>query len=255
MDRNSAAELTQVAGAAAAVARLIYLNLARRFPALLAYLVFLAVINLGFGLLSWSSALYFWSYITLEPLKCVLGIFAVRELFSLAFENYPGIRSGGRFVMYTGVALALGISLALTGFFWSGGASGRAHSHLFYFEVSQRSIVFTLAFVIIAILVFLSKYPLHLSRDTIVSCAFFSALFLSEASQLLIDSLAPKLQNEYVDQAESLFIFVCLVGWAAMLRPETEHAPVKVTFSSPQEDQLLEQLNVLNQLMTRAARR
>ena len=88
-----------------------------------------------------------------------------------------------------------------------------------------------------------------------VSSACFGVLFLSEAAQLLIDSLAPNLRNHFVDWAESLFIFVCLVGWAAMLRPETEHAPVQVKFSSPHEDQLLEQLNALNQLMTRVARR
>ena len=125
----------------------------------MAYLVFLAVINLGFGLLNETSAPYFWSYIALEPLECVFSIFAVRELFSLTFYDYPGIRTVGRWVMYAGVALALTASLLLTRFFWSGAALGRAHSRLFYLEVSQRSIVFTLAFVILTILVFLSQVP------------------------------------------------------------------------------------------------
>jgi len=255
MDPNVATELSQAVAATAAVTRLIYLNLAKRFPALLAYLVFEAVMNLGYGLLNPVSVQYFWSYVVLEPLECVFGIIAVRELFTLTFDEYPGIRTVGRWVMYAGVALALSISLLLTGFFWSGAARGRAHSDLFYLEVSKRSIVFTLALVIVAILLFLSKYPLHLSKNTLVSSAFFGALFLSETFRLLVDSLAPKLHIHYVDWSEAFFISVCLVGWAAMLRPEPQRVPAQIRYSRPQEDQLLQQLKSLNQLMTRAARR
>lgn len=255
MDLHDAPDLIQAAAAGAAATRLIYLKLAKQFPALLAYLVFQAAINLGFGLLNDTAAPYFWSYIALEPLECVFSIFAVRELFSLAFYDYPGIRTVGRWVMYAGVALALTASLLLTRFFWSGAALGRAHSRLFYLEVSQRSIVFTLAFVILTVLVFLSKYPLHLSRNTIVSSAFFSAFFLSEASQLLVDSLAPRLNIQYVDWAAGVFMSICLAGWATQLKPETQRAPKRITFSTPQEDHLLQQLNALNQMMSRAARR
>ena len=112
-----------------------------------------------------------------------------------------------------------------------------------------------MAFVIVTILVFLSKYPLHLGRNTLVSSVFFSVMFLSEACRLLIDSLNPDMHIFYVDWAENIFVAVCLVSWAAMLRPETERVPARVTFSTPQEDHLLQQLNSLNQLMARAARR
>jgi hypothetical protein len=255
MDTHAAIELAIAAAALAAATRTIYLNLAERFPALLAYLAALAAINVDLGLLSITSKLYFWSYLVLESLKCLLGIVAVRELFALTFNDYPGIRSVGRWVMYAGIVLALTISLLLTGFFWSGGASGRAHSHLFYFEVAQRSIVFTLVFVIVTILLFLSKYPLHLSRNTLVSSVFFSFLFLSEAAQMLVDSLAPQLHIHYVDWTESIFVAMCLCCWTAMLAPETERAPVRIAFSDPRGDHLLQQLNALNQIMTRAARR
>ena len=110
---------------------------------------------------------------------------------------------------------------------------------------------------IVTILIFLSKYPLHLSRNTVVSSAFFSVLFLSEACGPVTDrqSRARLYKSYYVDWAESAFTAICLVGWAALLRPEPSTAPTRVTFSTPQEDHLLQQLNSLNQLMTRAARR
>jgi hypothetical protein len=255
MDPSAATELILASAAAAAAIRLICLNLAGDFPALLAYLAFVAVMNLGYGLLNQASAVYFWTYLVLEPLECAFSIVAVREVLALAFSDYPGIRTVGRWVMYGGVTLSLGISLLLTGFFWSGTASGRAHSRLFYFEVSQRSIVLTLALVILTILLFLSKYPLHLSRNTLVSSSFFSVLFLSEAIRLLIDSLAPQLNIHYVDWTEAVFMSICLAGWATLLKPETHRIPKRITFSTPQEDHLLQQLNALNQMMTRAARR
>lgn len=255
MDPNAATDLIQALAAIALAARLLYLNLASRFPALLAYVAFVAIINLGLAALRQSSALYFLSYIVVEILKCVFSILAVRELFSLAFRDYPGIRTVGRWGINAGVALALGISLTVTGFFWSGAAAGRAHSYLFYLHVTQRSIVFTLAIAIVTILWFLSKYPLHLGRSILVSSSFFSLLFLSEAVRLLIDSLAPKLYNLRADWAQSVFISLCLVAWAVLLGPETQKKTSQVRVSYAHEEHLLQQLTSLNQLMARATRR
>ena len=254
MDARGAIELIYTAAALAVVARLVYLNLAKQFPALVAYLAFLAVINLDLGLLDSASALYFWSYFVFEILKWIFSVFAIRELFALTFHRYPGIRTIGRWAMYAGVVLALVISLLAVRLFWGGGAGGRS-ADLFYFEVSQRSVVFTLAFVIATILLFLSKYPLYLGRNTLVSSVFFSVSFLSEASQLLIDSISPGLYNPYADWAEVIFLIICLLGWAILLKPEPVSAPQRIAFSTPREDHLLQQLDALNQMMTRAARR
>jgi hypothetical protein len=255
MDPHSALELTHAAAAAAAVTRLVQLNLAGKFRALFAYLAFIAAINVIFGVTSNDTAFYFWTYLVVEPLKCVFSIFAVRELLTLVFERYPGIRSLGRWVMNGGVALFTSLSVLLTKAFWSSSAAGRAHSHLFYFELVQRTVVFTLALVIITVLLFLSRYPLHLGRNTIVSSVFFSVLFLSESVQLMIDTLFLRLNNLEVDLTESGFITLCLVGWAFMLKPGPEMLPAKVRFSTPHEDHLLAQLNAINQLMTRSAKR
>jgi hypothetical protein len=253
MNSLATTELVTAAAAAAVVGRLIQLNLAGRFPAFLAYLVLVGLIYLSFGLLSPASNAYFWSYVILEPLKWILSIFVIRELFAMTFHRYPGIRTVGRWATYAGVALSLAISLLAARLFWGGGPRGSAD--LFYFEVSQRSVVFTLAFVIVTILLILSKYPLHLSRNTLVSSVFFSVLFLSEAFQLLIDSLSPNLYNIYADWTEVIFLVFCLLGWGALLGPELAGAPERVAFPTPSEDHLLQQLDALNQMMTRAARR
>jgi len=184
-----------------------------------------------------------------------LSVLAVRELFALTFQSYPGVRSLTRWVMYGVMGLSLAVSLAITGMFWNGAATGRAHSHLFYVEVFVRSVVFGLAAVIIGNLLLLSKYPLHLSRNTLVCSAFFSAMFISQACGLLLDSLAPQLYDRYIDSVGEAFVIACLAGWAVMLKPEQAHVPSQIRFATPQEDHLLHQLESLNQLMTRSARR
>jgi hypothetical protein len=255
MDPHVFTDLTQTTAASAAAIRLMRLNLGRRFPALLTYLLFLAGINLALGLMDDGSIVYFWTYLLIEPVKCILSVVAVRELFALAFQRYPGIRSISQWVIFGLIGLSLAVSMALTGFFWSGAATGRAHSHLFYFEVFVRTVVFSLAAAIIGNLLFLSKYPLHLSRNTLVCSAFFSAMFISQACALLLDSLAPQLYDRYLDSLGEVFAIVCLAGWAAMLKPEPAQEPPQIRFSSPQEDHLLQQLDSLNQLMTRSLRR
>lgn len=253
MNPGFAAQFAQVIAAAVAASRMLYLGLGNRFPALLGYLIFIAASSLCYGILDPRSKPYFWVYLSLVPLESIFKIFAVRELVMLTFNNYPGIRTVGRWTMYAGLAIALTASILLTRAFWTVGAHGRQKWGLFYFEVTQRSIVFALAVVIIAIIFVLSKYPLHLGRNTYVSCAFFSVLFLSEAVQLFVDAMMRELYNRYVDSTEQLVIVFCLVAWAALLKPETATV-TRVAFTGPQEDRLLQQLNSLNQLMSRAAR-
>ena len=255
MDAYVITDLIQASTAAVASVRLSKLGLGKLFPALLAFLVSLALMNLGLGLMDDRSGIYFWTYLALEPLNCIIGVFVVRELFAHTFRDYPGLRSASRWVMYGGIALSLAISLLVTGFFWQGTTLGREHSHLFYFEVSDRAVMLALATAIIVNLVFLSRYPLHLDRNTLVCSAFFSLMFLSQACCLLLDSLAPQLFDRYIDSTEEIFLIACLAGWGWMLSPESAPKPATVRYSTPQEDHLLDQLTLLNQMMTRSARR
>jgi hypothetical protein len=254
MDPTTATDFLQSVAAGSAGGRLVYLGLGRRFPALLAYVVYIALLTFAYGVMVQSSRLYFWTYVAIAPLENIFSILVVRELLSVMFDNYPGIRTVGRWALYTGIAIAAGASIAMTRLFWNTGAAGRHKWGLFYLEITQRSVVFSLVVVIVAILFVLSKYPLHLGRNTIVSCVFFSALLLSEAARLLLDSTTRLLYNDFVDRTEAIFIALCLGTWAYMLQPGS--VPVaRTVFSSPQEDHLLQQLNSLNQLMSRAAKR
>ncbi len=251
MGPQVAADLIQAAAATVAAARLLQLGLARQFPALLSYVAFLALVNAVLGLQNIHSRSYFYSWVFLEPIKCAVAIIAVRELFALIFGRYPDIRSAGRWAMYPGIGVAVTISLFAT--IWTGGANGR--SKLFYVEVAERWIIFTLALVIVAILWFISRYPLHLGRNTLFSCAFFSAIFLSDALRLFLDSLTRYLYNHFVDHSESVFECICLLTWAILLRRGGDKSPPPPPPPSAREEYLLVQLDTLNELVTHVSRR
>jgi hypothetical protein len=258
MDSASVVQFIESAAAVGALARLTQLKLAGRFPALFGWLAILAATDFSFGLLPQRSALYFWIYVCSQPAANVLSILAVRELLGIVFVDYPGIRSIGRWFTYIGVALASTASLATSMLLVRD--TSHVSIHLYYVEVLDRSVVFTLAVIIISVLFALSRYPLHLSRNSIVSSVFFSSIFLSDTVRLLIDSLAIRLNNRMADIAEEIVISGCLGAWAVMLSrqevtgPAQVQQPTLVTFANPAEAQLLGELDALNRLLSRAAR-
>jgi hypothetical protein len=175
-------------------------------------------------------------------------------MLTLSLADYPGIRTAGRWAIYGGITISLSVSLAITGYSWNGGANGR--SRIFYLLVANRSVLFTLAVVVIVYLILISRYPLHLQKNTYVSCGFFGAVFLSEAAVQLIDTFGQHLYFEGADTAQILFAGLCLAGWALMLAPaDAADTSSRVSFSSPHEHELLLELESLNRLLARSGRR
>jgi hypothetical protein len=254
MDWHVLRQFAQSAAASVALARLAYLHLTNQFRALAWYLGLILVSNLFFSALSQHSATYFWFYIVLIPLDAAAGIFAVRELIALIFTNYPGIRTVGRWALYAAIGLSAATSIVLTRLFSYSGLHPRQKWGVFYMETAQRSITFSLAIVIIAILFVLSKYPLKLGRNTYLCCAFFGAIFLAKAAQLLVDSSKRLLFSNLAETAAAVSISACLFAWGFLLRPETAPAR-RPAVPTAHEDRLLQQLESLNIIMARAARR
>jgi hypothetical protein len=251
-------EFIQSAAAAFAVwrltrLRLTRLRLTRRFPALIVFLVFFAVSATVFAVVDYTTSLYYWLFIFYTPLQSILSIIAVRELFGLIFEDYPGIQTIGRWAMYAGIVLSVVSSLVIAVAFSQGGTG--SNKRLFYTEVVQRYVVFGTAVVIATILVILSRYPLRPGKNTWYSILCFSAFFISEAARLLIDSLAFLLHIPAVDYTENVLTTVIFVVWASLLVPEPAPKLSRIHFSVTGEKHLTDQLESLNRLLGRAGER
>ena len=238
------------AASAAAASRLVYLGMAKRQPALLAFLLVSTFGNVVLSFLGLKTASYFLAYMVFQTVQLATEIAVVRELFEITMGTYPGIRTSARWVLHGTLAIVAVGAILLTTLFW--GEVGSSH-YLFYMLVLSRSVKFGLAAVIISFLVFLSRYPLNLHRNIYVSSNFFGALFLIEAADDLIDSISPRLFSASVDTATVFLSTLLCLGWAAILRsPASE--PVTVIFDSAADRELLRQLESLNNTLSRVGR-
>jgi len=245
--------ISQAAAAAYAAWRLLYFRLTPRLPLLFLYLIATTLYYAVISLLSRTSSAYFWIFLACEPsIGCVAAL-SVWEMFALIFRDYPGLRTAGRWTLYIALAISSGIFLLYIRAPW---ANESANTRLLFYELEfDRLIHFTLALVILMQMYFLSRYPLHLDRNVKVASGFFSAMFLAQSTVRLIDTLSPHLFVHWADYPEVVLSTLCFASWGLMLRPATAPVPVRSGQSGPRETELLQQLESLNQMLSRSVRR
>jgi hypothetical protein len=243
--------ISEAAAAAFAIARLLHFRMLRKFPALISYLFAIAIRATILSLQDDKTHAYVVTYLIASPTVYCVAAFAVYEVFALIFLNYPGLRTAGRWAVYTALAIAVSATLLLLRKPWPGTPYDRL---IFYELVFERSITFGLAVIIIILMISLSRYPLHLGRNTYVASGFFSAMFLAQAVVRLIDTLSPANRARFADYPEVAFTALCLVGWGIMLRPADAPEPARPPTDERREAELLHQLESLNSILSRASR-
>jgi hypothetical protein len=245
--------ISEAAAAAFAVARLLHFGLRRRFPFLGAYLAVTFFYHSILSVVTRTSRIYFLVYVVSEPIIWCMAALSVREMFALVFLNYPGLRTAGRWALNAALTISVSVALLILKTPWPGESLNTRW--LFYELALDRSVHFSLAVIIMILLVFLSRYPLHLDRNTYVASGFFSAMFLTQSVVRLVDSLSPKLFVHYADYSEVGFTALCLIGWGVMVGPAQVAAPAHVPANKLRETELLQQLESLNNILSRSVRR
>lgn len=243
--------IIEAAAAGLTIARLLHFRMWRKFPALISYLLVIAIRASLLSLFPDGSPAYLRIYLIGSTLVCGAAALAVYEMFRLVFLDYPGLRTAGRWSVYT----ALAIALTITSLFLRRPGPGTPLSHLLFYElVFERSIMFGLALIVIILMIFLSRYPLHLGRNTYVASGFFSALLLAQALVRLVDTLSPLHYARFADYPEVAFTTLCLIGWGTMLRPAQTPEPHRPPADKRREAELLHQLESLNGILSRSPR-
>jgi hypothetical protein len=247
----------QAITAVIAAGRVLRLGLAKQQSSVLA---FLSVTAIGLFVLSFfglASEYYYWGYYVVQTAIDLSAVFVVRQLFSSAVKDYPGIGTAGRWMIYGAVSVSAITSLTLTAALWGTGPNGKGH--LFYMLILHRSLQFSLAIVIVSILLFISHYPIELRRNIYISGYIFSAIFLLDAADTLVATLSPKLFSWKADMAEVVLLSVCFLTWAVLLGRE-ELVPKTIRFRLHKDDvnkgdELLRQLESLNRTLSKVGRR
>jgi hypothetical protein len=243
----------QAVAPAFAVVRLIRLGLRRQFPWLFAYLLFSAAYLALVALLFDHKAAYMVMYSIVQPLNVCVAALAVAEMIGLIFRDYPGLKTTGKWAINGALAVSVCASVVVAAMF---PAPEKYGSFFVYYElILERSAVFSLAAIIAVLMVFLSRYPLRLGRNTLVASWFFSALFLAQAAAKLIDSISPHLSSRSVDFTEVGFSSICYVGWGLLLRTADAPGPKRQPIDKLREARLLQQLELMNGVLSRTIHR
>jgi hypothetical protein len=240
--------------AALTVIRLWQTKLYRKYPVFFCFFIFLTP-NLAWPLVfGVNSSIYFYFWLTLSPVSWLFHIAMVAELYGLILKKYRGLYTLGRWAMYVSTVIAIGLSiLSLIPKFTP--AMPQRSRHIGYFYAIDRGIDFSLVLFIFLILLFLSLYPVPISRNTAVHVALFTVYFLSSTLSVLARTVTGRALTDQVNLVFSAVSTLCFVGWAFLLTPRGESVPAKNPIFGPEhEARVLRHLEALNATLLKVGR-
>jgi hypothetical protein len=251
MTPKAALILTAVANALAVV-RFGFLRVARSAPLLTSYLAVLLVLNLLAAFLPVNTGFYQRFYNVGEPLSVLIGILVVRELYRLAFADYPGIASLTKWNTYIALAFAVLFSVAMAAVTYS-----QVGLNVFtgYVLLWERLVSFTLAAFIAFLMFLLSRYPIVIPRNLAINIVIFTLYFCGTFA-LSFPSASRNVRLEWFAfyGTETLSI-ICYLSWGLLLRRQQEHVRIRRKADPDREEQLLNQLSALNRVLSKLLRR
>jgi hypothetical protein len=223
----------------------------RRYPFFFIFLALLAAWALGTLCLDVrSKAFYrFWKYTT--PVTWIVDVLMVVELSRLVLESYRGLYSLFRNAMLVCVVVSVGVSalnLAIE-------TAKQANQQIALYLAVDRTLQLALALFILLILLFLSRYPISLSRNVRAYALIYSIYFLMNTIGVLLRSLHGKSIGDAVNMMLGLVETGALGCWLYLLNPAGERIPEPASrVTSEHEQRLLSQLDALNSTLVRARR-
>jgi hypothetical protein len=239
-------ELILLLGSAFLAYKLYRTGLYRRYPIFFAYFVFRVPSSIWPLLLDTSSAAYQKLWICTDPIVIVFYILLVRELYRLVLEKYKGLYTLGRWAMYVSMTVAVIISgLSLIPRIRP--SMPQRSKVMFYVFATERGVNTALVIFIVLLLLFLSRYPVRLSRNVRIYAILYSIFFLSNTLSLLMRSLFGLQMAGAFNVIHLAVSAACVVAWLILLSPQgadTRSAPV--VLGPLYEHRLLTQLDSMN---------
>jgi hypothetical protein len=198
---------------------------------------------------------YGWVWMLTEPILWVFWVLVVLELYSLVLQNYKGIASLGRWVLLTGLGVAVAISFLTLQADLSNAKEQVPIIRLFL--VVDRGVASSLVIFLLVISCFLAWYPVPLSRNVVVHCIVYAGYFLSLTLVVLLRNLMGNAVTQVVSILGSCVTLVCLVVWIGLLSREGESAKVRLRprWAEEREEELVGHLAAINSTLLRAARK
>lgn len=258
-------QIVAILGSALTVLKLFTTGLYRRYRAFFAYFVFRVPYMIVFLILTHlkglpggdgdGSNLYFYVYFYSEPILLLAYILVVIELYSLVLERYRGLYTLGRWAMYGAIVVSGTVSILTL--LPKLGASIPESSRLLLYELAaERGVDLALVIFILLIVLFLSKYPVPLSRNVVVHTAIYSVFFLTDAMALLWRTVLGQHVTEIFNLVTTIISSACSMAWAFFLTAHGEEVRAQLPQIRPEtEERILYQLDQLNSTLLKVSRK
>jgi hypothetical protein len=190
-----------------------------------------------------------------EPLLWLFYILLVLEIYRLVLEDYKGIYSVGRWALYVCLTLAV---IASGSTLLPGWNTGNAKSPMvLFYLVIERGVIFSMVLFILLLGLFLSSYPIRISRNIIVHTALYTVYFLSSTLMLLVQALTGFHVSKAFNTGLVLTGILCGFGWLILLKKEEQASRVVLRYEWKPEDEerLVQQLTAINSSLLRTVRK
>lgn len=234
------------------VLRLQLSGLAKSYRWLYAYTVFgltrLLVPPLaGLFLRGWGPNGYYYSYwwAVTELVQWLFLVILVLDLSAAIFQDFPSLASFGSRIYRVAMGVAIAISLA--SLFFSGLPDDQVFLHVLI--AVQRVVMTSLSLVILALLFSLIWFRVNVRKNTLVHAAIFFVYFFAKAGiAFIVQTMGIDIRGN-TNTALLILSDLCVIAWIFGLRPDGEHAEVRVGHRwNPEEgERLVQQLAKLNE--------
>jgi hypothetical protein len=228
-------------------------GLHRRYPALLAFLLLNLMLSFGFLVSSGPAYVTYWKI--LQPFTWIFSVWVVLELYTVILEKHKGLATLGRWMQYAVFAFSTVVSvLALLPRIRSG--ASQADPVLVYYYAIERGVDCGMLMFLLLLLVWLTHYPVPLSRNVVIHSFVYTALFLSNSVGLFGQAFLGFTLSRPVTLALTAVFGLCILTWLTLLTTKGEEVRVTVLhFRAEHEERVLQQLDAVNQALLRLSRR
>lgn len=244
--------LSIVANATAAL-RLYQLDLNSTYRFFFTYLIFTTFRSLLLLPFDVRRSTYGIIYMITAPILWTFYVLVVLELYSLVLQNYSGIQSLGRWMLYAAIPCSILISVLTLVSSWS----GETYWLLFLSTTVERGVVFSLVIFLLLIFLFLSKYPVPLNRNILVHAIIYTVFFLGISMTMFLRNVLGHEVMRILNHVLVGLSAACYLGWTLLLTRAGESRVVTLrrTWTREVEHRLVDQLNTINSTLLRVARK
>jgi hypothetical protein len=246
----AATQVIALVGFAFALLRLWHSGLVRRYPYLAIFLVFRVFHYFPYFFLPATAYRYFF-YADMVP-AFLTSMMTVRELIGLILERHKGLYTVGRWAMYACIAVSGVISLLSL---LLQGNQTTTWIRKYVFPIDRGLHLGLLVFLILMML-WLSRYPVHLSRNIITHACLYTSYFLGSTLGTALATFFGVQLGGLAELGRLSVAPVCAWLWFVLLSAKGEEVHMSVPrFSQEDEERMLFKLDTLNATLLKATRK